>query len=211
LDGTANISASTITTLRRLQQRRPAQERCEVCALALGERHAHLLDPAERRIICSCDPCAFLFQEPGRRYRRIPRDSYFLADFTLDDLQWEALSIPINLAFLFSSSVANRAVAYYPSPAGAMESSLEIEGWEQIIARHPRLQQMTSDVEALLVNRLSTSHEYYIAPIDRCYELAGIVRKRWSGFTGGDDVWNELGLFFATLKQESITVEAAGA
>ena len=203
-----NISGAALDTLKRLQQRRPAQERCELCALALEERHAHLLEPRERRIVCSCSACAFLFQEPGRRYRRIPPDAYFLAGFTLEDLQWEALAIPINLAFLFFSSVANRAVAYYPSPAGAMESSLEIEGWGQIITRHPRLQQMVTDVEALLVNRLATPHEYYIAPIDRCYELAGIVRTRWSGFTGGDKVWNEIGRFFSMLRQQSIALES---
>lgn len=205
---TTYISGATLDTLRRLKQRRPAQEPCELCAAPLEEQHAHLLEPTERRIVCSCDPCAFLFQEPGRRYRRIPRDTYLLADFVLEELQWEALSIPINLVFVFFSSVANRAVAYYPSPAGAMESSLEIQGWEQIICRHPRLREMAIDVEALLVNRLATPHEYYIAPIDRCYELCGIVRRRWSGFTGGDEVWNEIGRFFSVLKQQSVALES---
>ena len=205
---TIAISENAISALKRLQQRRPARERCELCALPLAERHAHLLQLEERRVVCSCDACALLFQEDSGRYRRIPRDTLFLADFTLDELQWEALSIPINLAFFVFSSAAGRVVAYYPSVGGAIESSLSLEAWQEISAGNNRLSTLRPDVEALLVNRLANPPEYYLAPIDRCYALAGIVRKHWSGFTGGDEVWNNIGEFFAVLRNESITVGA---
>ena len=55
-------------------QRQPA-ERCELCGLELpAEDHAHLVEPANRRILCACDACAILFdsQQDGR-YRRVPR------------------------------------------------------------------------------------------------------------------------------------------
>jgi hypothetical protein len=62
---------------------------------------------------------------------------------------------------------------------------------------------MEPDVEAFLVNRLSsrTGHEYYIAPIDECYRLVGIIRTHWRGLAGGAAVWQELDLFFARLRE----------
>jgi hypothetical protein len=202
----AYISESSLAALKRLQQRRPARECCELCARPLGDRHPHLLEPNERRLVCACEPCSFLFQGDTGRYRRIPRDSYHLADLALDDLLWESLSIPINLAFFFFSSAANRVVSYYPSPGGAMESLVNLESWAEVAARHPRLQQLRPDVEAFLAHRLATPHQYYLVPIDRCYELSGIVRKHWQGFTGGDDVWREIAGFFTALQQEAISV-----
>ena len=203
----ANISDASLMALKRLRRKQSSTEWCELCARALEGRHAHLLDPQARRILCACDPCAFLFQDGAGRYRRVPRDSFFLSDIALDNLQWEALSIPVNLAFFFFSSPAKRVVAYYPSPGGATESLLTLEAWEGIAAAHSRIGQMQPDVEALLVNRVASPPDYYIVPIDRCYELSGIVRKHWQGFTGGDDVWREVANFFAALRSEAVTVE----
>jgi hypothetical protein len=203
----ANISDASLMALKRLRRKQSSTEWCELCARALEGRHAHLLDPQARRILCACDPCAFLFQDGAGRYRRVPRDSFFLSDLALDNLQWESLSIPVNLAFFFFSSPAKRVVAYYPSPGGATESLLTLEAWEGIAAAHSRIGQMQPDVEALLVNRVASPPDYYIVPIDRCYELSGIVRKHWQGFTGGDDVWREVANFFAALRSEAVTVE----
>jgi hypothetical protein len=203
----AYSSPASLAALKALRERRTAEERCELCALPLQTRHAHLLDPKQRRLLCSCDACALLFQDESARYRRIPRDTYYLADFCLDELQGEALSIPINLAFFFFSAAANRTLAFYPSAGGATESLLDLAAWNEIAAAHPRIQQMQPDVEALLVNRLADPPEYYIAPIDRCYELTGIVRKQWKGFTGGDEVWKAIADFFTTLRDEAVKVE----
>ncbi len=112
-----------------------------------------------------------------------------LRDFALDDHQWESLLIPIELAFFFHNSSAGRVLAYYPSPAGATESLLDLEYWEAIVERNPVLKRMEPDVEALLVNRISTPHQYYIAPIDHCYRLVGVIRKNWRGLSGGKEVW----------------------
>lgn len=200
----AYISESSLAALKKLQQRRPPRECCELCARPLADRHPHLLEPNERRLVCACEPCSFLFQGDTARYRRIPRDSYHLADLALDGLLWESLSIPINLAFFFFSSAAHRVVSYYPSPGGAMESLVNLESWTEIAAGHPRLQQLKPDVEAFLAHRLASPHQYYVVPIDRCYELSGIVRKHWQGFTGGDAVWREIAGFFTELQQEAI-------
>jgi hypothetical protein len=94
-------------------------------------------------------------------------------------------------------------VALYPSPAGATESQLALDLWQDIVEQNPRLRELKPDVEALLVNRIGTTREYFIAPIDRCYELVGIIRRHWSGFSGGDEVWGKIATFFLGLRQHA--------
>jgi hypothetical protein len=203
------LSNEALTALKSLRRARSAAERCELCAAELPARHAHLFEMESRRITCACDACALLFEpDAAPRYRRIPRDAYYLLDFAIADLQWEALSLPINLAFLFFNNASRRMVAMYPSPAGATESLLSLDAWQQIAALNPRLQRMQPDVEGFLVNRVSTPHEYYIAPIDRCFELTGIVRKQWRGFSGSEEVWKEVENFFASLRGEARAIHA---
>ena len=57
-----------------------------------------------------------------------------LANFQMTDAQWDSLMIPINMAFFFRSSPDARMVAMYPSPAGATESLLSLEAWNEIAA-----------------------------------------------------------------------------
>ena len=124
---------------------------------------------------------ALLFDRQGNfKYRRIPRASYFLPDFQLTDAHWDALLIPISMAFFFQSTPSERVVAMYPSPAGATESLLTLDAWNSLVADNPLLNEMQPDVEALLVNRLGAMRgfpdaEYYQAPIDECYKLVGLT------------------------------------
>jgi Family of unknown function (DUF5947) len=159
-----------------------------------------VLEVEKRRVACACDACAILFSGyTAHRYRRIPRDIRVLHDFAMDDQEWESLLIPINLAFFFHSSIAGRVVANYPSPAGAMESSLDLEYWQTIVERNPVLKKFEPDVEALLVNRVSAPAQYFRAPIDQCFRLVGIIRTRWRGLSGGSEVWQEIESFFRQL------------
>jgi len=151
-------------------------------------------------IACACEPCAILFADDARqRFRRIPRDVRRLPDFVMDDQEWDSLLVPIKLAFFVHSSKAGRVVARYPSPGGAMESSLDLDYWSVIRERNPSLQEFVPDVEALLVNRISDPRQYYRVPIDRCYRLVGIIRQHWRGLSGGSEVWNVVDQFFRQL------------
>ncbi|MFZ0731247.1 MAG: DUF5947 family protein [Candidatus Sulfotelmatobacter sp.] len=190
----------------RLQQfvRKPSErvEVCELCAAPLGSIHQHLLEIPKHRILCACDPCAILFVDNSRQpYRRIPRDIRRLDRFQMDDQEWDSLLIPIKLAFFVNSSTAGRVVAQYPSPGGAMESSLDLEYWAAIANRNPVVKQLAPDVEALLVNRISSAPQYYRAPIDHCYRLVGIIRSNWRGLSGGSEVWQQIDQFFDQLSQ----------
>jgi hypothetical protein len=200
----------SLATLRRFAQRPVAVELCEICGRPLAASHAHLLEPATRRITCACDCCAIVSgSAAGGRFRRIPSRAVYLPDFRLTDAQWESLLIPINVAFFFYSTAQERTIALYPSPAGATESLLDLSGWNEIVTENPMLAALEHDVEALLVNRLPNRQspeprsEHFIAPIDECFKLVGIIRSRWHGLSGGTEVWQEIERFFTALKDKS--------
>jgi hypothetical protein len=195
--------ASVRQFVRKPGQRERNDGVCELCAAKVGATHQHLLDVGNGHMLCACDPCAILFVDESRqRYRRVPRD-VDRVDFSMDDAEWDGLQIPIKLAFFVYMTKARRMVAFYPSPGGALESSLDLADWKAIAARNPILQKFAPEVEALLVNRLSDVPRYYRAPIDQCYRLVGLIRMHWHGFSGGDEVWKRIDQFFRHLDEAS--------
>jgi hypothetical protein len=197
-------STRGLASLRNFVRKPPEVERCDLCSAALAEQHQHLVDPPTRRLLCACDPCAILFSSGGETcYRRVPRDSWYLNSFSLSDQAWNSLAIPIGLVFIYASSVSDQILAVYPSPAGPTESAVDKESWEELVADNPVLANLRPDIEALLINRMSGAREYFLAPIDECYKLTGLVRKYWRGFSGGDEGWEQIGGFFDRLKERS--------
>jgi uncharacterized protein DUF5947 len=203
-------TSQAFESLRQLARKPQRQvEKCEMCSAELCAEHAHLVELAQRRLHCACDACAMLFSgQAGTKYKRVPRDIRLLADFKMTDAEWDGLLIPINLAFFFQNSSDSRVSALYPSPAGATESLLPLEAWSSIVQANTALNQLESDVEALLVNRVwqargSAPAEYYIVPIDACYKLVGLIRIHWRGLSGGTEVWQEIGNFFADLRSRA--------
>ena len=207
-------TSQAFETLRQFARKpqRQREEKCEMCSATLRSEHAHLIELTQRRLHCTCDACAMLFSgQAGTKYRRVPRDIRLLASFNMTDAEWDGLLIPINLAFFMQNSVDSRVSALYPSPAGATESLLPLEAWSSIVQANPVLNQLEPDVEALLVNRVgqargATPAEYYIVPIDACYKLVGLIRIHWRGLSGGTEVWQEIGNFFADLRARAHVV-----
>ena len=178
----------------------PAQY-CELCSAPIARSHSHLVQVSDRQLVCCCQACTLLFgHNDAAKYRVIPQRSQHLADFRISDAQWDALQIPINIAFFLKSTAQSGVVALYPSPAGATESLLDLAAWEEMAADNPVLAELTPDVEALLVNRADGAREYYRVSIDHCYELVGLIRARWRGVSGGSQVWDAIREFFAALE-----------
>jgi hypothetical protein len=185
---------------RRVPARpRPPRERCDLCGGEVEDDHRHLLQLDERVILCACEGCfALKAGEPG--FSPTGRRTLWLDDFRLPDEVWASFQIPIGLAFFFRSSALGRVLALYPSPAGATESELDLEAWEELVAANPILETLDQDAEALIVNRLADPPVHAIAPIDRCYALVGLVKTRWQGISGGPGLGAAIDAFFAELK-----------
>jgi len=189
--------------LRGLARARPVEEKCELCSLLLTSRHRHLLETANRRVWCACDGCALRFDGVvGGRFKLIPREARPLTGFRLADSIWEGLAIPINLAFFVYSTPKRRIAAFYPSPAGPIESFLALADWDKVVGVNPSLNEMQADVEALLVNRTQGRGDFYLTPIDTCFELVGLIRTHWRGLSGGEGVWEKIEVFFEALKDQ---------
>ncbi|BAU81338.1 hypothetical protein SLA_0383 [Streptomyces laurentii] len=209
------------TGLRRFTTPRPPrEERCELCGTRLADgRHRHLADTDQRSLVCACGPCAQLMDRstgpstgpstspstdpstfPRGRFRAVP--DRFLADpaHRVDDTVWEALRIPVSVAFLFRNSALGRAVALYPSPAGATESELEDPAWQSVRDATRLAAGLEPDVEALLLRRHGGRTECFLVPIDVCYELVGRMRLHWRGFDGGAEARSDLDAVFARVR-----------
>src|ERR687883_134447 len=214
---------SAFSSLRRFAQEEPekaaaeaakaAQEYCDLCGEPIPPEHRHLLNVSTREIICDCRPCSILFDREAAsegRYRLIPDRRLFLEDFEVSDAQWESLRIPVDMAFFFYSTPAERVVAFYPSPMGPTESLLKLSTWEELEESNPVLKGMERDVEALLVNRARGAREHFLVPLAECYSLVGLIRSHWRALSGGREVWEEIGRFFEELRKRSKTVSREG-
>jgi hypothetical protein len=209
---------SGLSALRRFAREEPTkaeaaealqQERCDLCGGVIPPEHRHLLEVATREIACVCRPCSILFDREAAsegRYRLVPDRLLYLQDFGMTDAQWESLRVPVDMAFFFYNTPAEKVVAYYPSPMGPTESLLELATWEELESQNPVLVGMNRDVEALLVNRARGASEHYLVPIDECYKLVAVIRTTWRGFSGGREVWDEIGRFFADLRGRARTL-----
>jgi hypothetical protein len=177
---------------RSTVEREAALEHCELCGVPIPSEHRHVLELATRDVKCACRPCGLLF-ERAERMKLIPADVFRVGELAIDDVMWEELRLPVDIAFFFRSGGSVK--AYYPSPMGPTESLLTVE--------IPALEQLDDDVEALLVNRVRGARQQWIVPIDVCYALVGLIRSHWKGLTGGADVWRELERFYEGLDRRS--------
>jgi hypothetical protein len=184
-----------------LELRRVAQsvgtEHCDLCGAVVTPDHRHLLETATREMKCVCRPCSILFERANQRFRLVGDRRLVLDDFVLDDVMWEELRLPVDIAFFIRG--ADGVQAFYPSPMGATESLLPLDAWEALEEANPVLRTLEPDVEALLVNRSRGARQQWIVPLDECYALVGVMRTRWRGLTGGTEVWQALAEFFERL------------
>jgi hypothetical protein len=202
----ATGSVTDVLARIRASRRTPQQagERCEMCSEAIADEHQHVVNLEGRQLMCVCRGCYLLFTdtEAELRYRSVPDRYLVFPDLALDRRQWEALQIPVGLAFFFHNSAMGKTVAFYPGPAGATESELDLRAWNDIRAADPRVDALAKDTEALLVrvpDETAAPPQGYLVPIDACYEFVGRLRMMWRGFDGGQDVRTYIDEFFDLL------------
>ncbi len=186
-------------------------ERCEMCSEAIADEHQHVVNVEGRQLMCVCRGCYLLFTDTTAelRYRAVPDRYLVFSDFALDRRRWEALQIPVGLAFFFRNSALDRTVAFYPGPAGATESELDLDAWNDIRAADPRMDMLADDTEAVLVrvpDDETATPQSYLLPIDACYEFVGRLRMLWHGFDGGQQVREFIDEFFELLDDRSKVV-----
>lgn len=187
-----------------------AAEWCELCGAGLPTDHRHLIHLDERRLLCACETC-WSVRSGEPRFRPAGVRTEWLDDFELPDDAWASFGIPIGLAFFMRTGEPERAVAFYPSPAGATESEIGQSSWERIRAMNPALERLEPDSEALIVNRIGEPHQHAIAPIDDCYRLVGMIKASWEGISGGEGPELAIARFFAELRVRGLTSRAANA
>jgi Family of unknown function (DUF5947) len=196
----------------------PAGERCEMCAEAIADEHQHVVNVEGRQLMCVCRGCYLLFTDTQAelRYRAVPDRYLAFDDFALDRRHWEALQIPVGLAFFFRNSALDRMVAFYPGPAGATESELDLDAWNDIRTADSRVDMLADDTEAVLVRvppgdtDEAAAPQSYLLPIDTCYEFVGRLRMLWHGFDGGQQVREFIDEFFDLINARSEVVAKAG-
>ena len=211
-----NQTPGSLVALRRLMDSKPRQragEVCEMCNAAIAAEHAHVVNVETRQLLCSCRSCYLLFTASGAargKLRAVPDRYLSDSGFVLSEAQWERFQIPVRIAFFFYNSALEQMVAFYPSPAGATQSTRSLEAWQDLVDSNPMLADLQPDVEALLVyGRRDQPFQCYLVPIDACYELTGLIKWRWRGFDGGAAAWKAIDGFFETLHGKSHNVRAA--
>jgi hypothetical protein len=199
-----------LAVLQRIRETRPRtlpeiEEACELCREQIAPEHGHMVNLEARTLMCVCRGCYLLFLSEGaggEHFRSVPDRYLALRDLLLSPAQWDSLQIPVSVAFFFLNSTIGRVAAFYPGPAGATESELPLETWQEVTGGNESLASLQPDVEALLVRAAPhrANVECYIVPIDACYELVGRLRHLWRGFDGGQEANDMLNAFFDDVK-----------
>jgi hypothetical protein len=191
---------AVLQRIRRAPPRPRPGERCDMCAEPVPDSHDHVVNIDSRSLMCTCRGCWILFTEPGAgggRYRAVPDRYARIESFALSPAAWDSFQIPVSVAFFFRNSASGEVTAFYPSPAGATESLLPLDAWDDLVDANPALADLAPDVEALLRRVERDGTAAYIVPIDACYELVGHMRRLWRGFDGGREAKDALEEFFA--------------
>jgi hypothetical protein len=177
-------------------------EHCGLCAKPIAAQHGHVADLEQATLLCACRPCYLLFthDSASARYRAVPGRYLRDPSRTISAADWDQLDIPVGTAFFLRSTQREEVCGFYPSPAGATECALDLHAWRRLAHAHPLFGEAEPDVEAILICRTDGGIEYFLVPIDACYELAGRMRLHWRGFDGGAEARASIEAFLADVR-----------
>ena len=141
-------------------------------------------------LLCTCRGCYLLFigaAPAAGASGRCPTATWPSPTCALTAAQWDALQIPVSVAFFFVNSASAGSSRFYPSPAGATESLLPLDAWADVVGANPGWRRMEPDVEALLV-RAERGERRRVLPRARstpATSWSGGCATTWRGFDGG--------------------------
>ena len=198
---------AAVRRLRRMpsEPRPRAGETCEICREAVGPEHNHLVDLERRTLMCACRLCWLLFAPEGAgggHYKAVPERYVAFPDLELSHGEWDALQIPVSVAFFFLNSSIDRVAAFYPGPPAQRNHSCRWTRGTSSRWRTPSWPRSsrTSRRSWCGPTRGAPSTECFLVPIDACYELVGRLRTLWRGFDGGREANEALEEFFAGIR-----------
>ena len=201
------------------------EEHCEFCATGIPSGHGHVADLEQSSLACACRACYLLFTaSPGRlgprpgsgtpgasprRGSALPLGPGPLPAATrpgrCPPLEWDELQIPVGLAFFLNSSERGAWAASTrarPAPPNAPWTWPRGSAWRPRIRcwarRNPTWRPCCCAATAD-----ASEAEYFIVPIDVCYELAGRMRMLWKGFDGGSEARASIDEFLAGVRQRA--------
>lgn len=193
------MSRSAIARLRVLAASREP-ERCAFCGGALADAHAHLLDAQDGAARCACAACALALGGSARWHRGGARPARLEAA-PGDASRWEVLGLPVGLAWFFLDA-SGRAQARYPGAGGAVRAPGGDAAWQARALEVPAIRALEPGAEAVLVRRDARGLRAWRVPMDRCWHLAGLLRRHWRGLDGGGEARAHLERWLAELERD---------
>ena len=164
-----------------------------MCGEPIAEPHQHVVNLDSRGADVHLPGCYLLFTAERRRSCATARcrsatcPSRTSGSVRRSGTRWRSRS-----AWRSSSATPSldRTVAFYPGPAGATESELPLDAWDDGPGRNPGLATLRSDVEALLVRAPGAERAVAecLPRADRRLLRAGRAAAAvWRGFDGGQE------------------------
>ena len=154
--------------------------------------------PASSSVVASRAPSSSAAAK-GAGIERVPRDIWSLPEFHLTDIQWEDLHLPINLVFFVHSTPAQRVLALYPSPAGAVESLLTLEAWQTLVDRQSRAGRARAGRGGPSGQPDEGCARVLPHADRRVFQAGRLDPGPLARAFGRHEVWDEVGRFFAEL------------
>ena len=203
--GLSSLSRS-LATLRNLSPRCEKPVACEMCSQPLArrasapDRDRSAAAPVRLRRV----PRFALFRprRPTRKYRRVPRRSLLLPDFRLERRAVGRASDPDQHGVLLSQHAAGHGSSPFIPARPARRSrcwnwNRGMKSWRRTRCsrrwsptwRHPGQPDRLGHQghRCLLPQSGGRKAEalHFLAPIDECYKLVGVIRAHWRGLSGG--------------------------
>src|SRR4051812_18854909 len=110
------------------------------CELDLDQAEARLGEDSRERRASNRPPL-------GVKLRSIPRGARPLTNFAIGDTQWASLGLHADLAAFFFRAPSRAVHVLQPSPGGAVEPSLPLPLWRELVAGHPAIAKMAPGID----------------------------------------------------------------